>query len=202
MELSDVGDIEEALSLTGQLLAAGGHSYAITILGGAALNLLGIVDRTTDDVDILAFGEPRPDGTPDANSLREPPNPMPAPLVHAARAVARDLALAPDWLNTGPALQWRTGLPPGLQHRVTWRRYATLWVGIVARYDLIFFKLFAAADSSGPRSVHYQDLLALHPSTIELDAAMRWVRTQDAAPAFGVVLDQVVTQVRHDLGVE
>ena len=73
-------------------------------------------------------------------ALREPPEPIPAPLARAAGTVARDLHLDEHWLNTGPALQWRTGLPPGL----------------AGRDDLIFFKLFAAADSSGPRSVHYQ----------------------------------------------
>jgi hypothetical protein len=124
---------------------------------------------------------------------------MPEPLERAARTVARDLELDPAWLNTGPALQWRAGLPPGLARRVEWRRYAALWVGVVDRYDLIFFKLFAAADSSGTGSVHYQDLLALRPSAEELEAAAAWVRTQDASPEFANVLDRVVTHVRTDL---
>ncbi len=199
MELGGASDIDEALSLTGQVLAAAGFGYAITIVGGAALNLLGIVERTTGDVDILAFGVPRIDGAPGNDSLHEPPTPLPEPLVLAARTVARDLELDPEWLNAGPAPQWRTGLPPGLQQRVEWRQYSALWVGVVARYDLIFFKLFAAADSIGPRSVHYQDLLALRPSTAELDAAAAWVRTQDASPEFAVVLDRVVNHVRQDL---
>lgn len=172
----------------------------MAILGGAALNLLGIVERTTDDVDILAFATPRSDGAPEQGTMRAPPEPMPEPLTRAARTVARDLGLDPHWLNTGPALQWRTGLPPGLEARVQWRRYSALWVGVVHRYDLIHFKLFAAADSTGPRSVHYQDLLALRPSAAELDAAAVWVRTQDASPAFSDTLDLVVTHVRTDLG--
>lgn len=184
----------------GELLAAEGHEYAVTILGGAALNLLGIVERTTADVDILAFATPRPDGAPEPATLREPPEPIPEPLARAARTVARDLGLDPEWLNTGPALQWRAGLPPGLDQRVQWRQYAALWVGVVARYDLIFFKLFAAADQTGTRSVHYQDLLALRPSGAELDAAAAWVRTQDASPEFANVLDRVVSHVRQELG--
>ncbi|HEY5060147.1 MAG TPA: hypothetical protein VII52_01365, partial [Gemmatimonadaceae bacterium] len=136
---------------------------------------------------------------PKRNSLREPPEPMPEPLIRAARTVARDLELDPNWLNAGPALQWRAGLPPGLEQRVEWRQYAGLWVGVVARYDLIFFKLFAAADSAGTHSVHYQDLLALRPSTSELDAAAAWVRTQDASPDFADILDLVVRHVRKTL---
>ena len=38
-------------------------------------------------------------------------------------------------LNTGPALQWRQGLPAGLEHRITWRQFAGLRVGI-ARDEL------------------------------------------------------------------
>lgn len=92
-------------------------------------------------------------------------------------------------------------LPPGLQKRVEWRRYAALWVGVASRYDFIFFKLFAAADSSGPRSVHYQDLLALRPSSSELDEAATWVRTQDAAAEFAAILDRVVVHLRQDLAI-
>lgn len=199
MDLIGAAGVEEALRLVGELLAAEGHEYAVTILGGAALNLLGIVERTTTDVDILAFATPQLDAAPDRRTIREPPQPMPAPLARAAATVARDLGLDEGWLNTGPALQWRAGLPLGLAGRVEWHRYSALWVGVVARYDLIFFKLFAAADSSGPRSVHYQDLLALRPSVPELDAAADWVRTQDASPAFADVLDRVADHVRTDL---
>lgn len=151
MALTGSGDVDEALALVGELLAAEGHEYAVTILGGAALNLLGIVERTTTDVDILAFATPRANAAPDPDTLRAPPEPIPEPL---------------------------------------------------ARYDLTFFKLFASVDSSGPRSVHYQDLLALRPSRVELDRAADWVRTQDASPAFAGVLDQVIHHVREDLGLE
>ncbi|MDQ8162894.1 MAG: hypothetical protein P3C10_09965 [Gemmatimonadota bacterium] len=201
MHLTGSADVEHALGLVGELLAAAGHEYAVAILGGAALNLLGVVDRSTTDVDILAFATPQTDVAPEPSTLREPPVPMPAPLVRAAATVARDLGLDPHWLNAGPALQWRTGLPPGMADRVMWRRYSALWVGLVARYDLISFKLFAAADSSGPRSVHYQDLLALRPTAAELDDALRWVQTQDASPAFADVLDQVAMHVRTDLDI-
>ncbi len=124
---------------------------------------------------------------------------MPEILIGAVKTVARDLGLAENWLNTGPALQWSAGLPPDLQSRIHWRRYSGLWVGIVDRYDLIFFKLFAAADSSGPGSVHYRDLIALRPTPIELKAAGSWVESQDASPEFALVLEQVNATVRRDL---
>ncbi|MEO7501508.1 MAG: hypothetical protein ABIW94_02605 [Gemmatimonadaceae bacterium] len=172
MVLKDLGDIEEALNRVGELLAATGHEYAIVVLGGAALDLLGIVNRETRDVDILTFAEPRPGREPSPDTVDEVPRPMPEPLQRAARIVARDLGLDLDWLNTEPSLQLRGGLPPGLAARVRWQLYGALWVGLVHRNDLVFFKLFASVDSGGPKSVHYQDLIALRPSPGELlDAA-------------------------------
>jgi hypothetical protein len=132
---------------------------------------LNIVNRATVDVDILAFASsPSELSMP---TLFEPPYPLPAPFSAAIEQVASDFTLPANWLNTGPALQWRQGLPPGLEHRVEWRRYGALQVGLASRYDLIFFKLYAAADSTGPGSRHFQDLLALQPSDVELDEAAR-----------------------------
>jgi hypothetical protein len=199
MSLASGSEIENALQKLGELLALESQKYAIVVLGGAALNLLGIVERVTTDVDILAFAHSVGGKT---MGLLEPPEPLPEPLVRAARTVARDLGLESEWLNTGPALQWRSGLPPGIEQRIRWRRYAALQVGLVDRFDLIFFKLYAAADSEGPGSVHYQDLLALKPNAEELDAAASWVKTQDASTHFHRVLQAVVNHVQADLGLD
>lgn len=202
MHLQDSDTIHDALQRVGELLAADGDPLAIVILGGAALNLLHIVERPTVDVDILAFATPDAGNAPRAESMQPPPVPVPERLRRAAEQVARDLGLPADWLNTGPALQWRTGLPPGLAARVDWRQFAGLWVGLVDRRDLIFFKLFAAADAVGPQSVHFQDLLRLRPTAAELSDAATWVRTQDAAEEFARVLDRVVAHCRAELALE
>lgn len=202
MDFLGHNDIVAALSRVGELLAAEGHEYAIVVLGGAALDLLGIVDRNTRDVDVVAFAEPRPGRAPAAGSMREPPTPMPEPLQRAAQIVARDLDLDSDWLNTESSLQWRAELPPKLATRLKWERYGALWVGLVDRYDLIFFKLFAAADSDGPNSGHYKDLIALDPSADELSDAASWVETQDASSDFPAILKRVVDHARKDLGLD
>lgn len=184
-------DLHQSLQLVGELLEAAGTPYALVVVGGAALNLLGVIDRATRDIDVLAVGDPptRPRG------IRPPPHTFPPPLQLAIQTVARDQNLDPDWLNTGPADQWRQGLPPGLEGRITWKRFAALTVGIVARQDLIPLKLFAAADNipSGP---HGRDLLALKPTDAELDSAAEWVKTQDASPDFPAIVNQVVAYVR------
>lgn len=199
MELSGGTQIDDALARVGELLAAEGRTYAIVVIGGAALNLLGIVERATTDIDILAFAQKTGAGTPE---LVEAPEPLPSPLMRAAHIVGGDLGLADGWLNAGPAAQWRSGLPPGLDQRIEWRRYAALDVGIVGRRDLVFFKLYAAADSTGRDSVHYQDLLALRPDAEELEAAAKWVGAQDFSAEFHRILDQVERHVRNDLGLD
>lgn len=200
MDFQGTSDIRQALTRVGELLAADGHEYAIVVLGGAALDLLEIVNRKTRDVDILAFAKPRRGRAPSADTVEEPPKPIPEPLQRAARIVARDLDLDGDWLNTESSSQWRGGLPAGLASRIRWDQYGALWVGLVARYDLVFLKLFAAVDSGGPRSVHYQDLIALRPSPRELLDAYAWVQTQDASSEFPGILKRVVDHVRKDLG--
>ena len=115
-----IPDIERALHALGDLLAARGERFGIVVLGGAALNLLGVVERATRDVDVVALA---PGGR---RARLERPDPLPAPLVSAVSRVARDLGLAPDWLNAGPGSQWETGLPRGLRGRLEWRRYGGL----------------------------------------------------------------------------
>lgn len=70
-------DIERALQLVGELLAARQVNFRIAVIGGSALNLLGLVSRATTDVDILAFGKP-PD-TAERSSWARPRSPSQRP---------------------------------------------------------------------------------------------------------------------------
>jgi len=196
MIASPLSDIEELLAATGEHLEVEKERVGIVVLGGAALNLLGVVSRTTRDVDVLAVGQEN--ASSDEFEI-VPPDPLPEPLQRALRTVARDFGLPNDWMDTKAGLQWRTGLPPGLEDRLDWRRYGGLQVGLVSRYDLVFFKLYAAADSGSPESVHYQDLLALEPTEEELEAAEAWVREQDPSPGFASILEVVLESVRDDV---
>ena len=186
--------IERGLAAVGELLAAEGAEVGVVVVGGTALNLLGFVQRTTSDVDVLAVlrgGSSDPSG-----ETLISPDPLPEPLAGAIARVARDFQLPVDWMNTMVGLQWQTGLPLGLADRLHWKRYGGLRVGLADRVDLIFLKLYAAADSGGPTSVHVQDLLALHPAGQELEAAAAWVREQDPTSAFASILAEVMAYVR------
>lgn len=125
-----------------------------------------------------------------------PPDPLPDPLRRATAPVARDFGLSEDWRNTVVGLQWQTGLPPGLERQLPWRRSEGLVVGLADRYDLLFLRRYAAADSGGPSSVHFQDRMALRPTEGELNAAAEWVRGQDPTAAFSAIVEQVIAHVR------
>jgi hypothetical protein len=81
------------------LLEEAGERFAIVIIGGAALQLLGVIIRNTRDVDVIAFAEP-----PTTRArLARPAAHLPAPLQRAILAVAKDRNLPENWLNAGPA---------------------------------------------------------------------------------------------------
>lgn len=184
--------IEAALTAAGELLRANGDEVAIVVVGGATMNLLGLVHRSTSDVDVIARAYHDGSGV-----LRLfPAEPFPESLQAAIRTVARDFAIPPNWMNAEVGAQWAHGLPSWILEDITWRSYSSLDVGLVGRRTLIALKLFAAVDS-GPRSVHMQDLLALAPTDAELDESRRWVATQDAYEGFPAMVDQMIEHVRR-----
>lgn len=187
-------DIERALTAVGELLEARDTRAGIVVIGGAALRLLGIVERTTRDVDIVAVAhEPG-----DLQQLARPPEPLPPPLKWAIEKVAEDFNLPDNWLNQGPASQWDLALPlpTGFAERVQWRRYGALDVGICSRIDLIHFKLEAAADQPTSDSRHFRDLAALEPTDAELATAAAWVLSNNDGPEFPSILSKVVAHVK------
>jgi hypothetical protein len=184
--------LDQPLRAVGEILERRGDRAAIVVVGGTALNLLGVVERFTRDVDVIAIATPNPKRQP--REIR-PPDPLPNSLRDAVQTVTRDLRLPADWLNTTVAMQWKTGLPPGFATRVHWERYAGLWVGLADRLDLIHLKLYAAADDVGPQSRHFQDLVALAPTAAELSQARAWIKTQDRSPEFADSVDQVIAHV-------
>lgn len=194
MDELDSNALEELLSAVGEHLQAAGEPTSIVVVGGGALSMRGWVDRTTDDVDVIARVR-------EADGAHEllPPEPLPKPLVDAVVRVARDYGLRSDWLNTLVAMQWTTGLPPDLLEGVEWRRFGALHVGFAGRRSIIALKLFAAVDQ-GSESVHFQDLVALDPTDGELEDAADWVSRQDGSPRFARFVYEEMGNVRDALG--
>lgn len=160
-------------------MAEQGEHFEIVVVGGAGLLALGVIDRPTRDIDVVALRGP--EGL-------EPANPLPAALVAASDRVAQVLGLAPDWLNAGPAALLGLGLPAGFLERVQRQGHGTgLTAWLASRLDQIHFKLYAAVDAGGPGK-HVADLLALAPTREELLAAARWSRTHDPSDGYRLSL--------------
>ncbi len=166
--------LEQALRALGELLEDRGLTYRLAAVGGGAMLLLGLANRPTNDLDLVAQIDA--DGMVSAD-------PLPAELQDAITDVARALALPADWLNPGPASLLDLGLPEGFEGRAHVRRYGTLEVLLADRFDQIHFKLYASVDQ-GPGSKHFADLRALHPSGDELRTAALWARTHDPSGGF------------------
>lgn len=192
---SGADDVEAALLTVGELLLEEGERYAIVVVGGAALQLLGVIARTTGDVDMIAFADP----PTSRGRLLRPPVDLPAPLQRAIFAVARDRNLPNQWLNAGPAGQWDlpSPLPLGFESRITWRSFGALEVGIAGRLDCISLKLEAAADNldqpGGQR--HLADLIALAPTQEEFEFAAQWVKGNNDT-GFHPKVDHVASLLR------
>jgi len=181
--------LQQALdALAGFLEADGAKPETLVVIGGSALITLGIVSRTTKDVDIMAGVDPE-------RGLVDP-RPMSEALKSAAEKVARELQLDPHWLNTGPADQVLAGLPEGFLSRLSRHDYgACLTIYYPDRFDLIHLKLFAIMDQGPGR--HVSDLQALKPTEEELLHAARWVLTQDAGEVFPQIVRNTLTALGH-----
>lgn len=175
-------------ALAGFLEDARAPRESFVVIGGSALISLGLISRTTRDVDIMA-------GV-DAERGLVDPRPLSAALRAAAEGVAREMQLDPHWLNTGPADQVLAGLPEGFLGRLVRRDYGpALTIYLPDRFDLIHLKLFASLDQG--RGRHTADLAALNPTKDELLSAARWVLTQDSGEVFPTIVRTALTDLGH-----
>ena len=182
--------VDELLSELAERLPALEAWYELVVVGGSALLALGIVSRATRDVGVVAF---------DDGAGLTPADPLPEALERARDLVARDLVLAPDWLNGAASDIARFGLPEGFMSRVETRRYGdSLVVHFAGRLDLIHFKLHAFIDRSDIHGRHGSDLQALDPTPEELLAAGRWTMTHDSSSGYREMLENGLTYLGVD----
>ena len=174
--------LNKALDVLGQVLAERDQSHEVVVIGGGSLLLLGLIQRPTRDLDLVALVR---DGRYRSAS------PMPSDLLRGAMEVGQALGLADDWLNAGPTDLLDFGLPDGFEDRTTQRTFGALTVHIASRYDQICFKLYASVDQ-GPHSKHFADLRKLEPSEEELQHAEAWCLTHDVSDVFADQLHQAL----------
>ena len=178
----DLAGLDGALTVLGQLLSDRKLHYEVVAIGGGSLLLLGLIERTTRDLDLVALMKER-----ELISAK----PLPKPLIQAVDDVGKILNLGKDWMNIGPSSLLESGLPPGFMKRLHIRQYKGLTVYLADRFDQICFKLYASVDQ-GPKSKHYMDLHALKPSKKELMQAKSWCIAQDVSPDFEKDINQAI----------
>lgn len=152
------------------------------MIGGAALNLLGVISRPTKDCDIL---HPQ----------------LPPEIARAARAFADEMReageiLDGDWLNNGPSSltkllpsRWEDRLQPAFAG-------AALVLQSLGRSDLLCTKLFALCD----RGLDLADCVALGPSPSELQVVLPWLEWQDAHPDWPTHVRSTLADLGERLG--
>jgi len=163
------------------------NCFELIICGGSALIALGLVNRTTKDIDVVARI---------AHGEIIDPAPLPEELVKTATKLARFSGLPADWLNTGPADLYRMGLPEGFAQRLVTRVIgANLIFHYISRFDQIHFKLYAAVDRGG---YHITDLLALAPTDEEIRQAAKWAMTHDVSSGFREMLEFLLKELGYE----
>ncbi|OFZ53767.1 MAG: hypothetical protein A2428_09325 [Bdellovibrionales bacterium RIFOXYC1_FULL_54_43] len=132
------------------------------VIGGAALIILDVISRFTEDVDFLY---PK----------------IPEDVLAAAQAFAKQnprLRLKENWFNNGPESLIRD-LPDNWQTRLqVLYRGRALKLSTLGRSDLLKTKLFAYCD----RQEDIEDCIALAPVLEELKEALDWLMKRDSNP--------------------
>ena len=156
--------------------------FEATVIGGAALVMLGITSRFTNDVDVL-----------------QPV--LPDEVVVAAQGFLasmreRGIILSRRWLNNGPRALIEC-MPTGWEarQRVLFEGEALrLWT--LSEDDLLATKLLALCD----RNEDWADCLALHPTTAQLANARAWLLSQDDEASWPARVEEVLVTLERRLG--
>lgn len=188
---TDKKEIEVVLlALAEQIEVQGVRRLEIVVCGGAALNILGFVKRTTKDIDLIAYVDEGKDGI----TVITKASPLKPELIKAAEKVQKDFNLPDKWINAAPAVVVDLGLPQGLMDRVETRVYGkSLIVDFLSRFDQIHFKLYATVDQSGGK--HLDDLMALKPTHEEMEQASLWSMSQDVSEGYKGALKDMLSKI-------
>lgn len=100
-------------ALDRQIGIHGGSPVSLVVCGGTALFALGLILRTTKDIDVLGTVS-KEHGHISVKKI----NKFPKYLIEASEAVKKDFGLPEGWINTEPTSQVDSGLPQGFEERL------------------------------------------------------------------------------------
>jgi hypothetical protein len=188
--------IEEALNrLNAKMVYAGMEPIELVSCGGAALNLMGWVSRSTSDVDIICAAKVDVKG----KVKLQPDLVLPPQFFMLVEEVGREMGIKPEWLNFGPAPLVEFGLPVGLADRLQRKSYGScLALHLVSRLDQVHLKIYATMDPKTRLESHLGDLLDLEPTEAEAKAAVEWLLNRKTSREFRRKLRQVLDRIGHE----
>jgi hypothetical protein len=174
--------VKETLQQFDEYLFRRGLRFEAVVIGGAALDLLGVISRPTKDCDILC---------PE----------IPAEIADASDAFAtavreRGGVLQQDWLNNGPASlshHLLTGWEQRIQPLFAGR---SIQLRCLHRSDFLCAKLFALCD----RGIDLGDCIALAPTRSELATVLPWLERRDANLDWPTHVRAIFTDLARRLG--
>ena len=188
--------IEEALKrLNAKMVYAGMEPTELVSCGGASLNIMGWVSRSTSDVDILCMAHVNAKG----QVKLKPKESLPPQFMALVAEVGRELGLNEAWLNFGPAPLVAFGLPLGLERRLKRKSYGRcLALHLISRLDQIHLKIYATMDPKTRLEAHLGDLLYLEPTEEETQAAVDWLLSRKTSRDFRRKLKDVLDRIGHE----
>lgn len=181
-------EIEHALAVLSRRMALdGAPDMEVLCCGASALCVLGLLSRSTMDVDVL--------GVVVRDRDLNPCEVFPKEMEKAIANAGLELGLADDWFNGSASSLLVRGVPEGtlarsFAHRRTFGPCLT--VRFLDRKDQVALKLFAALDPvDGIR--HLKDLEEITPEAGEISHALSWMGGWESSAAFRAKLKAIVT---------
>jgi len=181
-------EIEHALTVLGRRMALdGAPDMEVLCCGASALCVLGLLTRSTMDVDVL--------GVVVRDRDLNPCEVFPEEMERAIANAGLELGLAEDWFNGSASRLLERGVPEGTLERALVHRKSfgpCLTVRFLDRKDQVALKLFAAMDPvDGIR--HLKDLEEISPDPEEIIHSLRWMGDWKSSDAFRSKLKAIIT---------
>lgn len=195
MSFSGKEAIRKALQrLNAKMIYAGMEPLELVSCGGASLNLMGWISRSTADVDILCGIQITSEGSRLLKHIV-----LPEEFDRLVAEVGHDLGLDETWLNFGPAPLLEFGLPDGLESRLKRISFGkALALHVISRVDQVHFKLYAVMDPKTRVETHLGDLMDLEPTEEEARRAAEWLLKRRTSEAFRAKLKQVLDRIGYE----
>ncbi len=188
--------IEEALKrLNAKMVYAGLAPVDLVSCGGASLNIMGWVSRSTSDVDIICVAHVNAKG----KVHLQPEKVLPARFAKLVADVGREMDIKEMWLNFGPAPLVKFGLPTGLCQRLKRKKYGRcLTLHMISRLDQVHLKIYAVMHPKTRMETHLGDLLDLKPTEREAQLAVDWLKGRKTSADFRRKLKDVLDRIGHE----